>query len=229
MRDYHLEIPKFKVDKSLGQIPEPMPSFSHFMAFIGPPGSGKSSLSTALLTQTNPAFYYQKFNHVHLIAPPSSRASMEDSPFEGHDKVYDELTTPILDDIIGQLEKASEADETSLVLIDDMAASLKDNAIRKQLEKLAMNRRHLRASVWFISQTYRSLPLSTRKLLTSVCFFRAQNMKEVESMREELLSIDKRDFYDVYNTIFVPGGDHHTFMFLDVTTGEVYNKFDPVN
>jgi adenosyl cobinamide kinase/adenosyl cobinamide phosphate guanylyltransferase len=233
MPEYRLDIPQFSVDGVLGRVPQPMPASSHFMAFIGPPGSGKTSLSTALLTQRSPSFYRKKFNHVHLFAPTTSRASMVDSPFANHpeEKLHDDLTHEDLRDVMDALEEATANEETSLVIIDDLASALKNMDVRKLLERLAHNRRHLRTSVWIISQTYMSLPLSMRKVLTHVVYFRARNSKEVDSMASELMNMPRADFRRVYDSIFPPGASEaasHDFMLLDTANGRVYKRFSEV-
>ncbi|KAJ1616110.1 hypothetical protein T492DRAFT_851061 [Pavlovales sp. CCMP2436] len=81
-----LTIPRFDVDNALGDIPPPLPAQHMFACFLGPPRSGKTSLSTALLTQTNPRIYNGVFDNVWLFVPATSFASMSDSPFKNHDK-----------------------------------------------------------------------------------------------------------------------------------------------
>ncbi|KAJ1628130.1 hypothetical protein T492DRAFT_841834 [Pavlovales sp. CCMP2436] len=82
-----LTIPRFDVDNALGDIPAPLPAQHMFACFLGPPRSGKTSLSTALLTQTAPRVYNGVFDHVWLCVPATSFDSMTDSPFRNHDKI----------------------------------------------------------------------------------------------------------------------------------------------
>ncbi|KAJ1620799.1 hypothetical protein T492DRAFT_847531 [Pavlovales sp. CCMP2436] len=134
-----LTIPRFDVDNALGDIPAPLPAQHMFACFLGPPRSGKTSLSTALLTQTNPKVYNGVFDHVWLFVPATSFASMSDSPFRNHDKVSHELDKATLDAVIVKLETASKKRQNSLIIIDDFMSSLKENALRSALEKLISN------------------------------------------------------------------------------------------
>ena len=225
-----LTIPKFSVDNSLGEhIPEPLPRQAHFVAFLGPPRSGKTSLSTALLCQASPRVYRGVFEHVHLVIPQASFLSMTNSPFAHHDprKVHHTFDAPLLAALTPILEQRARArrPENTLLIIDDFAANLKDAELRKHLERFANNRRHLRLSVWLIAQTYRALPLSTRKLLTHAFLFRPSNTSELESIRSELVPIDKRMFEAVFQHVFPPGADPHQFMTLDMSSGHIYNRF----
>ncbi|KAJ1625053.1 hypothetical protein T492DRAFT_844290 [Pavlovales sp. CCMP2436] len=226
--EIRLTIPHFSVDNALGDIPKPLPAQHMFACFIGPPRSGKTSLSTAMLTQTSPNIYASVFNHVYLFVPATSFASMTNSPFQGHNKVYHELNKAALENVIEKLEKASKRKENSLIIIDDFMASLKENTLRTALEKLISNRRHLRVSVWVITQTYRSVPLTIRKLISALFLFRVSNLRELESIREELVELvprDKIEFQALCNHVFAPGADSHQFMFLDVGNANIYNKF----
>ncbi|KAJ1617966.1 hypothetical protein T492DRAFT_849684 [Pavlovales sp. CCMP2436] len=144
--EIQLTIPRFGVDNALGDIPSPLPAQHMFACFIGPPRSGKTSLSTALLTQTAPKVYNGVFDHVFLFVPATSFASMSDSPFRNHDKVSHELDKATLEAVIVKLEAASKKKENSLIIIDDFMASLKENTLKSALEKLISNRRHLRIS-----------------------------------------------------------------------------------
>ncbi|KAJ1641443.1 hypothetical protein T492DRAFT_831306 [Pavlovales sp. CCMP2436] len=220
-----LTIPRFDVDNALGDIPAPLPAQHMFACFLGPPRSDKTSLSTALLTQTAPKVYNGVFDHVWLFVPATSFVSMSDSPFKNHDKVNHELNKGTLDDVIAKLETASKKKQNSLIIIDDFMSSLKENTLRSALEKLISNRRHLRVSVWVISQTFRSIPLTLRKLISALFLFRVSNLRELESIRDELVPRDKMEFQALYNHVFTPGADSHQFMFLDIGSALIYNKF----
>ncbi|KAJ1629233.1 hypothetical protein T492DRAFT_840961 [Pavlovales sp. CCMP2436] len=108
INNIQLTIPRFDVDNALGDIPAPLPAQHMFACFLGPPRSGKTSLSTALLTQTSPKVYNNVFDNVWLFVPATSFASMSDSPFRNHDKVIHELDKATLDTVIVKLEAASK-------------------------------------------------------------------------------------------------------------------------
>lgn len=56
----------------------------------GRPGSGKSVLTQNLFREGGPL--YRKFDNCFLVIPENSFQSVKDHPFEGHDKVYHEIT-----------------------------------------------------------------------------------------------------------------------------------------
>lgn len=226
--DIELTIPKFSVDAEFEGVPEPCENKSFFTAFLGPPRSGKSSLSTALLVTTSPRKIYSGvFDNVFIIVPQASFNSMKDNPFRSlsPDKIKHEFTPEVLQDIVSRCEFYSKQKKNTLIIIDDYMSELKNVLLRKSLERLIANRRHLRCSIFVISQTYRAIPLSTRKMLSSVYLFRQNNLKEIESIRDELVPRDKNEFQALYNHVFPPSSDPHNFMLLKVETGEIYNKF----
>jgi len=202
-----------------------------FAAFLGPPRSGKTSLATALLTQEYPKLYNGVFHHVYIFMPQASFQSMASPhPFADHNKkkIFHELTEATLQSVVSAIEASTKKGEQSLVLIDDFMSSLKDTTLRKGLERLICNRRHLRTSVWIISQNFNAIPLSTRRLLSNVFLFRSANNKEVDAVRDELIPIEKAHFTSIYNHVFPPGGDPHAFLYIDIATGELFNKFSKI-
>jgi hypothetical protein len=223
-----LSYPKFNVDVQFPNVPSCLPSQAFFLSAVGPPRSGKSSLIVGLLTTTTPRKIYNGvFDHIYLFCPEGSFNSMQDNPFKALDpsKVKFEFNTDTFNEVILRVEESAKKKENSLIIIDDFSANLKDVALRKDLERCINNRRHKRLSVITISQTYRAIPLSVRKLITHLAMFRSNNLRELDSIRDELVPIDKHLFMKVYNYVFPEGGDKHNFLFLNTETGEMYKKF----
>ena len=76
------------------------------MIICGKPGSGKSSLTAAMLLKRGP--YHRAFDRVWAIIPPNSRASYKKDPFKNHNRVYDELTTDVLELVIRESKTLAE-------------------------------------------------------------------------------------------------------------------------
>lgn len=221
-----LKPPVMVCDKPIStKIPEPLPRTAHYLVSCGPPRSGKTSALLAMLSQTRPALYRQCFNNVMVIMPKSSRKSMQSDPFEDLDesKVFDDLTLSSLEKVHEIAEKAMHEGEHSLLYIDDMAANLKDAVLLKQFNKLINNRRHLRLSIWCIAQTYKSIPLSNRKTITHMLFFKPNNRQEGTSVIKELVTIPEIE-WEAYTRHAFGQGIPHAFLFLDVDKQAVYDK-----
>jgi len=67
----------------------------------GSGGSGKTSLMLNLFKNKN--FYRSRFNNIYYFCPISSFLSVDKHPFEGHDKLYHELTVGTLEAIYQEL------------------------------------------------------------------------------------------------------------------------------
>jgi len=220
-RPIELEFPKLLVDAQLSpDIPPPLPNQACFWLFAGPPRSGKTSAVIALLT----GHYREVFHNVIYIVPETSFNSVSDNPLADVKHVFHSFDAETMDEVVAIVEKASRRGEQSLVLVDDFMPALKDVSLRKQFEKLVANRRHLRTSLWVISQNYMGLPLSTRKLLSHALFFRPNNARETESFRVELMPMSRRDFEVIFRHVF-KDGDKHTFLFADIDAGVLHKKW----
>jgi AAA+ ATPase superfamily predicted ATPase len=229
-RDLKIHPPTFSVDNSLGDIPEPLPKQAQFAVFSGPPRSGKTSLAVCLLTQIEPKLYAGVFKKVYLIIPqPSFESLGDDSPFKNHSRVFHTLTPEFLSALQTELETNSKQGDNSLVIIDDFAAELKDQTLRKGLEKLINNRRHIRTSIWVCVQTLKGLPLSTRKLISHIYQFRPSNSREMDNIRDEFSGVAKDEFNSYVRHVWPKNCGAHQFLMIDLANNEYYNRFAKMN
>lgn len=227
LNDIPLSIPKFSVDNILHpQIPKVLPNKSHSMMFSGSPGSGKSSMLTAFLTQTNPPIYTNVYDFVYLFIPETSFKSMDNSPFKNHKRVYHELTLQTITEVEKEIENNSKDKKNSLVIMDDMASSMKNTELQRTLVRFLCNRRHLRMSFWVVVQSYIQLPLTVRKNIGYFIVFRPSNKKEIMSITDEV-NIDSKDFEAYLKYVFKPDQTKadRAFMYIN-DEAEVFNRFN---
>ena len=100
----------------------------------GSGGSGKTSLLLNMIKSKQ--LYRKKFHNIYYICPSVSFLSVDKHPFKDHDNVYHELNYSILEDIYNELIEMKEKEKKpkySLIIIDDMADSMKDLSILKIL------------------------------------------------------------------------------------------------
>jgi DNA replication protein DnaC len=204
-------------------IKEPLPSTSHFMAFLGAAGSGKTSAAIAWLC--NPEIYRKKYHHIHIVMPPNSRASLEGDILKNHppEKLHDDLTLEVLEFVQAYCETESSEKHYTLLFIDDCASSLKNTNIQKLLSKLVFNRRHLRLSIWIMAQSYNSLPLSLRKNISQAVIFRPRNKRELSTIFDELIYLNKDDQVKVANHVW---DTPFNFLFIDTAKGKLHKNFN---
>jgi hypothetical protein len=220
--------PEFKCDNPIGpHIKEPVPNTAFFWAFIGSAGSGKTSLMVHLLSDKE--CYKKQFNHVHLIAPETSMASLSDKNniWKNHpaDKIHNDLSWGVLDTIHQKCKDRATGKprENTLLVIDDMAAHLKDHSVENKLREMVFNRRHIGLSIMMLVQNYNSMPLTLRKTLSHFSVFKPRNKKETGAIFEELIFLSKHAAEEVLRYVFK---EPHDFMFGICNTGQLHRNFN---
>ena len=201
-------------------------------AIIGSPGSGKSNLLFSTLFR-NSHYYRSKFDNIYLITPESSFLSLEKHPFKDHDKVFHELSNDILEviyeEILDLKRQALDEDrpiEHSCIIIDDFADGLKDSSIIMMLKKLLIKSRHLNTFFIFTLPAYNMFPLVLRKLITNITLFKPKNNIEMESIRGELLHLNKDDFQELTNYVFDQPYNHLDY---DTSTMQIQKNYNLLN
>jgi hypothetical protein len=216
---------KEKMDIYIPDIPAGVPNRNGFISvFCGSGGSGKTNLLLNMFKSK--AVYRAKFTNVFYICPMSSFLSLEKHPFSEHDKVYHELTVDLLEDIYQQLIAIKEEEddpEYACVIIDDMASSLKDKDIQRQLNKMLIKARHIQCGFIFTLQSYYYFPLMLRKQITNAILFKTKNKKEFETICSELINLNKEDALKLFNYVY---DAPYTHMDLDTVDNKIYKNFN---
>jgi hypothetical protein len=237
-QEQNTEIPKIKPVKEvmsifIDDVPQGIPNRNGFISvFTGSGGSGKTSLLLNMFKSK--ALYRGKFHNVWYICPMASFLSVQNHPFKNHPRVYHELTVELLEDIYNQLlaaKEKSEQDEDaeteySCVIIDDMAASLKDKAIQKQLNTILIKSRHIQCSFIFTLQSYYYFPLMLRKQITNAIIFKPKNKRELETLCSELVNLNKDDALKLFNYVF---NEPYAHLDIDTVSNKLYKNFNLLN
>lgn len=226
-----LQIPEFSCDNSpLGEhlnkydMLQHLNSFS-FNAIIGKPGSGKTSLLMSFLSGKGDNKVFRKvFSNILLVMPETSRNSMKKNLFKDHpeEKLYEELNHKTIHDIYDKLNEYSKENETSLLILDDVGASLKDNENAKILRKIIFNRRHLKVQIFMLLQSFISLPKEIRKLFSNVFMFKPSKV-EFENLFDELFETKKDGAMDVMRFVY---DKPHQYLMMNVDSQRMYKGFD---
>ena len=220
-----LKAPEFLCDKPIHQqIQDPLPKTPFFMAIIGSAGSGKTSMMVNLLTSCQA--YKKAFHAVHIVMPSHSVASLKKNVFKNHPRMHDDLTYGTLDDILQSVMEDAEEKYSSLLILDDVTASLKNNELQQLLKRTIFNRRHYRLSIMILVQSYNSMPLSIRKTISHFIAYKPRNKKEFTAIFEELIFLD-RDTGDAL-TRYVYDRPY-AFLYADVNTNSLYKNFDKLH
>jgi GTPase SAR1 family protein len=188
---------------------------------IGKSGSGKTSLLYSFFKHKN--LFKKVYHTIYVFQPRQSRESMSDKIFDTlpDEQLYDELTAENLYDVMERI-KNEPREFNNCILIDDMGAYLKDAENLKVLKELIFNRRHLRTSIWFLTQTYISVPKEIRKLFSNIFVFRVSK-NELYTIADELLEQKKEHIQQISKMIY---DKPHQYMFINTDTQRIFKGFD---
>jgi hypothetical protein len=198
-----------------------------FLCVIGRPGSGKTSMTIAMITQKKPQIYKKTHHHILLFMPENSINSLKKNPFEklNPSNIYYELTNSTILDAYDKINGWSKDKEKTLLFLDDMTADLKKSKfIIDTLKKLIYNRRHLKLNIVMTAQVYPNLSLDIRKCITNLIMFKPPK-KELERVFEELIESKKDIFDKVFKIIY---NEPHNFLFLNVPSQTMFRNFDQI-
>lgn len=228
-----LDIPEFICDSNpIGEHLNKYDMLSHLNAYsttaiIGKPGSGKTSLLVSFLKGKGKQKVFRRcFDHILLVMPKSSRDSMKDDIFASHsaDKMFDELNDDTINTIHNKLHVSTEQKENTLLILDDIGASLKNNLIQKKLKEIIYNRRHLKVHIIMLLQSYKSCPSDVRKMMTNVFIFKPAK-QEFETLFEELFEMAKDNVLNIMNLVY---DEPHQYLMLNIENQKMYKGFDQI-
>lgn len=223
---------KEKMDKYIKDIPDGISRRNGMIyLLVGSGGSGKTSL---LLNQFRKGgSYHRKFHNLYLFTPSISFMSVQNHPFEKHDKVYHELTRESLDDLYTELkerkedydEDGDEEMEYNCVIIDDFASSLKEKDVQKLLNTMLIKARHLNTAFIFTLQSYLYFPKMLRKQTTYATIFKPKNKEEWNTVNQELLQMKEDDAKKIYDYVF---GKEYSHLDIDTIENKLYRNYNPL-
>ncbi len=193
---------------------------------VGKPKSGKSSLMWSMLR--SPKMLNKVYSHVYLFQPSHSRASIKNNIFKKHDKskMYDELTYEDLDEVIDKI-KATDPKENSVIIFDDMSAYLKNKETLRLFKELIFNRRHLRTSIYFLNQTFFSVPKELRRLFSNIFVFKVSR-NEMKNLFEEVVEQDhvKELMPEISKMVY---DKPYQYLFINTDNQKFYKGFDRID
>jgi len=192
---------------------------------LGKPKSGKSSLMWAFLK--NKKLLNGVYHNVYLFQPEHSRASIKGNIFKKHDpsKMFDELTYDNLSEVIQRI-KATPQKENNVIIFDDMASYLKNRDTLTLFKSLIFNRRHIRTSIFFLNQTYYSVPKELRRLFSNIFLFKVSK-NEMKNLFDEVVEDDEvKELMPVISKVVFD--KPYQYLFINTDTQKFYKCFDRI-
>lgn len=198
---------------------------SNFTLFLGPAGSGKTSMIVSLLN--TPHLFKRIYHTIYLFMGKNSRDSIKGSFFDKNippEQIYDELTEDSLNDVYDKIKEDADEGYLSLILLDDVQRQMKDKKVEKLLLHIVNNRRHLKTSIWCANQNYINMPRPIRMGLTNIFVWKVKK-REIESLLTEQIELPKDKFEEVNKLCFQ---NPHDFMFLDSVSQRLFSNFNEI-
>lgn len=189
---------------------------------LGKAGQGKTSLILSLFSSNR--LLKKVYELIILFQPSSSRDSIseKDAIFDNlpDNQVFNELTEETLEEAVSLVDENASEDGNSVIIIDDMTASLKDAGIEKELKNLNWNKRHRKLSFFFLSQSYYAVVKDVRKMFNYIVVFKVAP-SELKVIIEENLqgNYDKKTINDLAKTVF---DKKYNYLVINCDTGELY-------
>lgn len=219
---------------------KPFPK-SHFLyLIIGGVGSGKTSLALNLLKiKKEDGGFRKAFNRIYVVSPTAKYDDKWDKLIQEVDEegnYYQECNDETIGEIIDKLEeynedwkndkKKKDTKPSSLVIIDDCVDSFSKRQ-KNKLNKLILTLRHLKTSVWIMSQKLNAVPQLIRAQARCISFFPTLNRREEETLINEI-NIDEGLFKKLIG--FAGDGDDHPFLHVKLGEGkpQFFRKYNRI-
>lgn len=189
---------------------------------IGKPKSGKTSLLHSMFEHSHLLRYC--YTKVYLFQPIQSGASIKNNIFDliPKEQVYRELTFENLHDVKTQLEQDSADKINSCIIIDDMTAELKNKSTLKLFKQIVYNRRHFHVSMYFLCQTWFSVPKDLRRLWSNIFVFKVSK-NEMKNIWDEIIEHADDFMHPVMKIIY---NEPFKFMFVNTDSQRIFNGWD---
>ena len=191
---------------------------------IGRPRSGKTSLLYSLFK--SPELLKKVFNKIFIFQPSASRASMKDKIFNKlpDEQLFEELDYANLSSVMNTIKSINIQDPTynHAIIFDDMTAYLKNKDTLKLLKEMIFNRRHLHISVYFLVQSWYSVPKDIRKLFSNIFVFKVSK-EEMENIFEEVVELDKKWIPEITKKVF---DESYSYLFINTESQRMFRRFD---
>jgi hypothetical protein len=190
---------------------------------IGKPKSGKTSLLYSFFQSKE--LFRRVYHNVYLFQPNHSRTSMNDDIFGTlpEEQKYDELTYENLKNVMNNI-KNEESKYNNCIIFDDMGSYLKNNETMTLFKDLVFNRRHYHTSIFFLVQTFYSVPREIRRLFSNLFVFRTSK-EELENIFTELIEKKKDIIPEISKLVY---DKPYQYLFINTDTQRLFKCFDEI-
>lgn len=200
---------------------------SHFLYLIvGGIGSGKTTTALRLLKIPKEDGGFRKaFNTIYVVSPTAKYDDKWDKLIQEVDQennYYTECNDETIGEIIDKIEASNQIYKdhdkipSSLVIIDDCVDAF-TNKKKSKLDKLILTLRHLKTTVFVMSQKLNAIPTLIRAQARCITFFPTINRREEQTLYNEI-NADEELFKKIMD--FCSNGDDHPFLHIKLGEGK---------
>lgn len=190
---------------------------------IGKPRSGKTSLITSLFNSQD--CLKKVYHKVYIFQPASSGASVKNNIFDKlpDEQIHNELTIENLTQVYNEISGLPK-NHNKCIVLDDQGSYLKNKELQRLFKNLCFNRRHLGVSIFFLTQTYFSVPKELRKIFNNLFIFKTSKM-ELQTIFEEQIELDKSYVLPISKLVF---NEPYNYLFINTDAQSLYRNFDKI-
>jgi hypothetical protein len=224
-----------KLDNQVIRSDDPLPKQDIVWIVNGGKGSGKSTMVLNVLRSKNG--YKKFFDNIYLISPTAVRDPKFQSLCEELDrdnKCYSTCDDDTVDEVINRLKEFNEQfDEEeegrkphSVVIFDDCLAFLPKSTQRSRFNELITTSRHLKTSVWILTQKYNKVNPLIRANMDLLSFFRTNNKLEFKTLEDDV-NVDENELKRIYD---FATDEPNSFLHISFFGGKptFYRRFDKI-
>jgi len=121
-----------------------------------------------------------------------------------------------------RLEQDAADKVNSCIIFDDVTAELKNKATLQLFKQLAFNRRHLRLSMYFLVQTWFSVPKELRRLWSNIFVFKVSK-NEMGNIWSEIIEHADEYMAPVMKMVY---NEPFKFLFINTDSQRLFNGWD---
>jgi hypothetical protein len=140
------------------------------------------------------------------------------------EQLFDELNEENLNFVMQEIDSEESPRGNNCIIFDDMTSYLKEPENLKILKNLIFNRRHIHTSIFFLVQTYKSVPKEIRKLFNNMFIFKVSK-NELNDIFDEVIEHSKNDLLEISKMVF---DKPHEYLFIDTDTQRLFKGFDEI-
>lgn len=207
----------------------PFPKSNFLYLIVGGIGSGKTTTALRLLKIPKDEGGFRKvYNRIYVVSPTAKYDDKWDHLINEVDEdqnYYQECNDTTIGEIIDKIESFNDEwkgekknkgkTPSSLVIIDDCVDAFSKKQ-KSKLDKLVLTLRHLKTTVFLMSQKLNAIPTLIRAQARCITFFPTINRREEQTFYNEI-NIDEELFERIME--FCSTGTDHPFLHVKLGEG----------